>query len=101
MSDPRLLDCEEVLRVIFAYVDGELGGADHERVEAHLERCRSCFSRAEFERRLKGHMAELASEPVPPAFEQRIRTLIGQFRIPGTEGDPQPAVKTRSAGPML
>lgn len=89
MKGPELLDCEEVLRVIFAYVDGELGGADHERVEAHLERCRSCFSRAEFERRLKGHLTELASEPVSPAFEQRIRGLIGEFRSPRAGGDPQ------------
>lgn len=91
MKGPEPLDCEEVLRVIFAYVDGELGGADHERVEAHLERCRSCFSRAEFERRLKGHLAELASEPVSPAFEQRIRVLIGGFTSPGAGGDPQTA----------
>lgn len=91
MNDPELLDCEEVLRVIFAYVDGELAGLEHERVEAHLERCRSCFSRADFERRLKGHVAELASEPVRPAFERRIRRLIGRFDASGAEGDPQPA----------
>ena len=82
MSDPQTLDCEEVLRVIFAYLDGELETADHERVEEHLERCRSCLARADFERRLKAHLAELACEPVTPAFEQRIRTLIGQFEHP-------------------
>lgn len=89
MKAPEPMDCEEVLWVIFAYVDGELGSADHERVEAHLERCRSCFSRAEFERRLKDHLAELASGPVSPEFEQRIRTLIGGFTSPPAEGDPE------------
>lgn len=90
MSDPELLDCDEVLRVIFAYVDGELEGVDTDRVEAHLERCRSCFSRAEFERRLKGHMTELANEPVPPPLEHRIRRLISEFPSPGTEEDAEP-----------
>ena len=94
MSDPRFLDCEEVLRVIFAYVDGELAAMDHARVEAHLERCRGCFSRAEFERRLKGHMASLASERVTPAFEHRIRSLIDGLGYPGSgEDHPPPAVR--------
>lgn len=91
MTGPEPLDCEEVLRVIFAYLDGELGGADHEQVAAHLERCRSCFSRAQFEQRLKGHLAELASGPVSPAFEQRIRGLIRGFTPPRAGGDPQTA----------
>ena len=39
MNGGEQLDCEEVLREIFAYVDGELPGPEHVRVEAHLERC--------------------------------------------------------------
>lgn len=101
MNEPQSLDCEAVLRVIFAYVDGELGDADRERVEAHLERCRSCFSRAEFERRLKGHLRGLEGAPVSAAFEQRIRTLIGEFSAGGTEEDPQPeGSPKRIVGPM-
>lgn len=92
MSDPRQLDCEEVLRVIFAYLDGELEEEDHQRVESHLERCRSCLSRADFERRLKSHLAELASEPVSPTLERRIRTMIGRFTPTEPEKDQEPAV---------
>ena len=90
MSDPRFLECEEVLRVIFAYLDGELEAMDRARVEAHLERCRSCFSRAEFERRLKLHMTNLASEPVPAAFERRIRSLIDGLVYPRSGEDHAP-----------
>lgn len=79
---PRELSCEQVLRVIFAYVDGELSAPQSDDVTAHLERCRSCFSRAEFERRLKGHIADLANEPVSPEFEKRIRAIIGRFQEP-------------------
>jgi anti-sigma factor (TIGR02949 family) len=73
------LDCETVLRLIFAYVDGELRDEQYRNVSEHLERCRSCFSRAAFERRLKAHLAELGREPVPSAFDARIRSLLGQF----------------------
>lgn len=79
MSTPPKLDCETVLRLMFAYLDGELEAGEHRDVSDHLERCRSCFSRAEFERRLKAHLAGLAPEPVPAAFEERVRGLIGHF----------------------
>jgi len=92
MNGPRSADCEEVLRVIFAYLDGELGGAEHARVEAHLEQCRSCFSRAEFERRLKGRLAETASDPVSVEFEQRIRTLIGEMSSQEIDDGDRPTV---------
>ena len=83
MSDAELLQCEEVLRVLFDYLDGELAEVDDRGVRSHLQRCRTCFSRAEFEQRLKSHVAELASEPVPRALEDRIRGLIQGF---GTDG---------------
>jgi mycothiol system anti-sigma-R factor len=92
MSDPHLLDCEEVLRVIFAYLDGELEVMEQARVEAHLERCRSCFSRAEFERRLKGHVTALARDPVSPAFEDRIRSLIDRLEYPASGDDHPPPI---------
>lgn len=92
MSDPERLDCEEVLRVMFAYVDGELPPSESEGVDAHLERCRSCFSRAEFERRLKARIAETADSPVRPEFERRIRTLIRDFADSERDEHDRPAV---------
>jgi anti-sigma factor (TIGR02949 family) len=93
MSDPHVLDCERVLRVIFAYLDGELEAMEQAKVEAHLERCRSCYSRTEFELRLKDHMAGLARDPVSPAFEHRIRSLIDRLVYPASREDhPPPAI---------
>ena len=73
--------CEDALRVLAAHLDGELDGA--RELERHLETCRSCYSRAEFERRLKARVADLGHEPVSDALSRRIRTLIGDFTAPG------------------
>ena len=89
MSTPDPGDCEQVLTVIFDYVDGELAATDRQWIDAHLQRCRSCFSRAEFEQRLKGHLSGIGEEPPSREFEQRIRGLIGGFTSSGAEGDPQ------------
>ena len=80
MNDIRPIDCEEALRRLFEYLDAELDGEPQLAMEQHLERCRTCFSRLEFEKRLKAHIGDLGSEPVPPEIEQRIRRALESFK---------------------
>lgn len=79
MNTPASLDCETVIRLLFTYLDGELEETSSRDVAEHLHQCRSCFSRAEFERRIRTHLAELGQEPVSAVFEERVPSLIGQF----------------------
>ena len=78
MTQPPL-SCEDVLDQLFAYLDGELDGATDEDIERHLAACRSCFGRAEFERRLKARLAEAAATGAPETLVRRIRTLMEQL----------------------
>lgn len=76
----RTIDCEQALRILAAYLDGELETREEGDLESHLDRCRSCYSRAEFERRLKEQLRGLKAEPEPrPALEARIRGLLHDF----------------------
>jgi anti-sigma factor (TIGR02949 family) len=79
MSEPRPISCDEALRVLAAFLDDELHADARGGIERHLEVCRSCFSRAEFERRLKGEINRLGCDEIPPSFEQRVRRLLGSF----------------------
>ncbi|MGH7517694.1 MAG: anti-sigma factor family protein [Gemmatimonadales bacterium] len=79
MSNPTTINCEEALRMLATYLDGELDSAEYEHVARHLKTCRSCYSRAEFERRLKAEFEGLRREEIAPAFEQRVRRLITEF----------------------
>ena len=79
MSGTRALTCEEALQFLATYLDGELGsGADLE-LEAHLARCRSCFTRADFERRLKERLAALGQSDVRREFAERMQRLMSAF----------------------
>ena len=80
MSDMHTIDCEEALRRLFEFLDAELHGTPQQEIEQHLARCRGCFSRFEFERRLKNHVADLGSEPVPMELQQRIRKVLDEFK---------------------
>lgn len=72
------ISCEEALRRLFDYLDRELEPHAHGEMEQHLRRCRSCFSRTEFERRLKQRLRESAQESVPERLQARVKRLLGE-----------------------
>lgn len=78
---PDIRNCEDALRLLAAHLDRELDAATRARMVAHLETCRSCYSRAEFEQRLKKSLAELGHEPVRPELSTRVRSLIRSFAV--------------------
>lgn len=73
------LNCEEALKRLFEFVDHELAGEEHDALERHLRRCRSCFSRAEFERQLKEKLRALGTDETPDSTRGRIKALIQGF----------------------
>jgi anti-sigma factor (TIGR02949 family) len=79
MSDSVEIGCEEALRRLLEFVDGELPEREHEGIERHLRTCRSCCSRMEFESRLKARLSALASAEAPEPSRVRIRALIKGF----------------------
>jgi anti-sigma factor (TIGR02949 family) len=83
MTKPEIRSCEEALRLLASHLDGELGRGAHEAVERHLSMCRSCYSRWEFERRLKENVAGLRQESVPHAVSDRVQQLIRRFTVAG------------------
>ena len=77
MNELERIDCEEAVQRLAEYLDQELDPDGSTELEQHLERCRSCFSRAEFERQLKTSIREnLGSADVPAPFEKRVRLLL-------------------------
>lgn len=76
---PRPMSCEEVLERLFAYLDGELRDVEQAEIDRHLERCRDCFTRAEFERRLKDRLAEVGRASPPERLRERLKLMIARF----------------------
>lgn len=74
----RQIDCEEALRRVFELIDHELEEHEREAMERHIQACKSCFSRADFERRLKARLAELREAP-PLSAAARIQELLKSF----------------------
>ncbi len=73
------IDCEQALKQILEYVDHELEDGNQAAMEHHLHTCQSCFSRMEFERRLKDKVGALREEKVSSNVTNRIKGLLDSF----------------------
>jgi mycothiol system anti-sigma-R factor len=73
------LTCEEVVERLFPYLDKELDDETSAEVDRHLEACRGCYTRAEFEKRLKAKIAETGQTEAPESLRRRVKDLIDRF----------------------
>lgn len=79
MKKGKTIGCEEAIKHLLTYLDQELGQGQSRRVEHHLSICRSCFSRGEFEKRLREQIHVVGRSQSDPSFKERIKTLIRHF----------------------
>lgn len=72
-------DCDEALRDLEAYLDGELPSERARVVERHLADCAPCLGRGEFARRLHVLVRVKCGQAVamPAGLDERVRRLIG------------------------
>lgn len=73
------IDCEQALRGLFAFLDHELDVEERAAMQRHLSICRSCYSRVNFEQRLKDKLRELRREEPAQDVTERIKRLVQSF----------------------
>lgn len=73
------LTCEQALGHLFDFLDHELEPAERDAMQRHISTCRSCYSRVDFERRLKEKLAELKREESPETASARVKRLLESF----------------------
>lgn len=79
MNAERYITCEEVIERLFDYLDRELDERQRNEMERHMSKCRDCFSRAEFERRLRRRVAAAGTQRAPERLRRRLKTLLDEF----------------------
>ena len=73
------ITCEEVIEQLFDFLDRELDENLSTRIDYHLKRCQDCFTRAEFEKRLRARVSEATEAKAPDRLRRRIRRVIDTF----------------------
>jgi anti-sigma factor (TIGR02949 family) len=76
MKKIQTIECEQALAHIFELIDHELKGHEREVMQHHIDTCKSCFSRVEFERRLKSKLKTLRDAQTHDSARKRIEKLL-------------------------
>lgn len=82
MNDPHAradIGCLKAIELFYEYLDGELDGVSASDMEHHLEHCRGCYTRAEFEGLLTVRLEAVAAAKAPDALRARLRHLMNEF----------------------
>lgn len=77
-TDERLT-CEEVMELLFEYLDQAVDDDLNRRIEHHLSVCRDCFSRTLFETRLRAKVRDSSATQAPVRLQRRIKKLLDRF----------------------
>ena len=81
MAEPA--DCDEVLREIYTFLDGELTAEGRQAIEGHLNGCSDCLEVYDFEVELRMLVARKCTEKVPDHLRQRIEQALAEAgRLP-------------------
>ena len=75
------MDCEQVVRQLWDYLDGELTDDRMTDVRAHLKACRGCFPHFDFEREFLEAIAKSKLEQSAP--EDLRRKVLAKLRKAG------------------
>ena len=73
------MDCEQTIRQVYLYLDGELTTFRRWQITRHLDRCPPCQHGFEFEGELRQVIATRCHDEVPPELKARIVEAIGLF----------------------
>lgn len=71
------VDCDAALERLFDYLDGELDDSFEARLKEHVQRCKPCLERADFERRFLVAVQTARSEQCcPKSLRERVLTSL-------------------------
>lgn len=74
-----MISCQEAVRRLWDYLEGEVHGPDLERLEHHLERCRRCCAELEFTEELQRFMRASADEEIPADVMSRLNATLEEL----------------------
>lgn len=70
------LNCEDVIRRLYVYLDGELESGEETDIDEHIRHCQECMGRAEFERRLRRLIQDATDRSAPDSLKRKLAAIL-------------------------
>ncbi len=81
------LGCEDAMKSVFEYLDGELPPDYSEKVRRHIEICKRCYPYFSFEQAFLDYLQDHGVKPArSDRLEERLRTLLREVDTEEAEG---------------
>lgn len=71
-----MADCNETLRELYLYLDGQLTDDDRIHIQQHLDDCSPCLEAYDFEAELRLVVKSRCTDEVPEALRARIAKAL-------------------------
>ena len=75
----KIISCREAVTRIFELLDGMIKRLQRQKLDKHLDTCRECCNRLEFEKLFKERLMQLSITKTPKRLSRRIEKLIKNF----------------------
>ncbi len=76
---PREISCEEALRRVHEFIDGELEDVSTAEVQAHFEQCQRCYPHLRLEQAFREAMRRAcADEKAPDGLRDRLEKMLAE-----------------------
>ena len=77
----EMISCEEALRLVHDFLDGELGDVPADQVRRHFEVCGQCFPHLQLESAYREAVRRAAAgQEAPDALKDRVSQLLAEAR---------------------
>jgi len=70
--------CDDALRTLYTFLDGELTPERRQAIQRHLAECSPCLQAFDWEAELKVVVARCCKDQVPESLRQRIADVLSQ-----------------------
>jgi mycothiol system anti-sigma-R factor len=80
------VDCNEAIRQLYVYLDGELTEERRHEISVHLDDCGPCAGAAGFEAELRVIISSRCKERVPESLIRRVAAAIAEERAQQRSG---------------
>ena len=75
----KQISCSDALAQVFDFIDGHIGAAPRREIEKHLDVCRHCYARFEFERLLKNRVRESSPVHASIRLRERVQRVLERY----------------------
>ena len=73
----EMISCQEALRFLYEFLDGELDGAPREQVQAHFDVCQRCYPHLQLEASFRAALQRACGgQCAPPELKSRLMAAL-------------------------